>query len=54
LLLARGRLRRYVARSVAIRLILDLNRASDAVGRSIAKLRQIVGGLKALFLGSCT
>jgi transposase len=36
------------------RLILDLNRASDAVGRSIAELRQIVGALKAVFLAFCT
>jgi transposase len=36
------------------RLILDLNRASEAVGRSIAELRQIVSGLKAIFLGFCT
>ena len=36
------------------RLILDLNRASEAVGRSIAELRQTVSGLKAIFLGFCT
>jgi transposase len=36
------------------RLILDLNRASEAVGRSIAELREIVSGLKAVFLGFCT
>jgi transposase len=36
------------------RLILDLNRASEAVGRSIAKLREIVSSLKALFLAFCT
>ena len=36
------------------RLILDLNRASEAVGRSIAELREIVTGLKAVFLGFCT
>jgi transposase len=36
------------------RLILDLNRASDAVERSIAELREIVSGLKAVFLGFCT
>jgi transposase len=36
------------------RLILDLNRASEAVGRSIAELREIVGSLKAVFLAFCT
>ncbi|MCL4190420.1 MAG: transposase [Thermoguttaceae bacterium] len=32
------------------RLILDLNRASDAVGRSITELREMVSRLKAVFL----
>ena len=36
------------------RLILDLNRASEAVGRTIAELREIASGLKAVFLGFCT
>lgn len=36
------------------RLILDLNRASEAVGRTIAELRQIVNSLKAIFLAFCT
>ena len=36
------------------RLILDLNRASEAVGRTIGALRDIVGGLKVVFLGFCT
>ena len=36
------------------RLILDLNRASQPVGRSIAELRQIAAGLKAVFLAFCT
>ncbi len=36
------------------RLILDLNRASKAVGRTIAELREIVSGLKAVFLAFCT
>ena len=36
------------------RLILDLNRASDALGRSIGDLREIVSGLKAVFLAFCT
>ena len=36
------------------RLILDLNRASEAVRQSIADLRQIAAGLKAVFLGFCT
>jgi len=33
---------------------LDLNRASEAVGRSIAELREMVSGLKAVFLAFCT
>jgi transposase len=36
------------------RLILDLNRASEAVGRSIAELRKIATGLRTLFLRFCT
>ena len=36
------------------RLILDLNRASDAVGQSIGELREIVASLKAVFLAFCT
>ena len=36
------------------RLILDLNRASEAVGQSIGDLRQIAGSLKAVFLAFCT
>ena len=36
------------------RLILDLNRASEAVGRSITELREIVSDLKVVFLGFCT
>ena len=36
------------------RLILDLNRASEAVGRGIAELREIVSSLKAVFLAFCT
>ena len=36
------------------RLILDLNRASEAAGRTIAELREIVSGLKAVFLAFCT
>ena len=36
------------------RLIVDLNRASDAVGRSIAELREMVSRLKAVFLAFCT
>ena len=36
------------------RLLLDLNRASEAVGRTIAELREVVSGLKAVFLGFCT
>lgn len=42
------------AETLFSRLILDLNRASDAVGRGIAELRQIAAGLKAVFLGFCT
>jgi len=36
------------------RLILDLNRASEAVGPTIAELRKITSGLKAAFLAFCT
>ena len=36
------------------RLILDLNRASEAVGQTIGELRDIVAGLKAVFLAFCT
>lgn len=36
------------------RLILDLNRASEAVGRTIAELREITSSLKAVFLAFCT
>jgi transposase len=36
------------------RLILDQNRASEAVGRNIGELREIVTGLKAVFFGFCT
>ncbi len=36
------------------RLILDLNRAWEAAGRSIGELRQIAAGPKAVFLAFCT
>jgi transposase len=36
------------------RLLLDLNRASEVAGRTIADLRGIVSGLKAVFLAFCT
>lgn len=36
------------------RLILDLNRASQAIGWSIEQIRQMARGLKALFDPSCT
>jgi hypothetical protein len=36
------------------RLILDLNRASEAVERTIAELREITSGLMAVFLAFCT
>jgi hypothetical protein len=36
------------------RLILDLNRAAEAMGRGIDKLREIASALKAVFLGFCT
>ena len=36
------------------RLILDLNRASQAIGYSIEHIRQMAKGLKALFDWSCT
>ena len=42
------------ARSLWDRLILDLNRASDAIGWSIDEIRQMAHGLKALFDSSCT
>jgi hypothetical protein len=35
-------------------LILYLNRAAEAVGRTIAELREITSGLKAVLLGFCT
>ena len=36
------------------RLILDLNRVSEAVGQSIVELREVAAGLKAVFLAFCT
>src|ERR1700758_5453917 len=42
------------ADSLWTRLILDLNRASEAIGWSIKQIRQIARGLKALFDPSCT
>ena len=42
------------AKSLWDRLILDLNRASEVIGHSIDRIRQIVMGLKALFDGSRT
>jgi hypothetical protein len=36
------------------RLRLDLNRASEAVGRTIAELQEITFGLKAVFLAFCS
>ena len=42
------------AKTLFSRLILDLNRASEAVGRSIAELRETAAGLKAVFLAFCT
>lgn len=36
------------------RIVLDVNRASEAVGRSIADMREIIAGLKAVFLRYCT
>ena len=42
------------AQSLWDRLILDLNRASQAIGYSIEHIRQIARGLKALFDWSCT
>ena len=36
------------------RLILDLNRVSEAIGWSIEQIRQMASGLKALFDPSCT
>ena len=42
------------AKSLWDRLILDLNRASQAIGYSIERIRQMAKGLKALFDWSCT
>jgi transposase len=42
------------AESLWTRLILDLNRASEAIGWSIEQIRQMAHGLKALFDPSCT
>ncbi len=42
------------ADSLWTRLILDLNRASEAIGWSIEQIRQMAHGLKALFDPSCT
>ncbi|HMB04534.1 MAG TPA: transposase [Isosphaeraceae bacterium] len=42
------------ADSLGSRLILDLNRASEAIGWSIEQIRQMANGLKALFDPSCT
>jgi transposase len=42
------------ADSLWTRLILDLNRASEAIGRSIEQIRQMANGLKALFDPTCT
>ena len=54
---ARGAERTYglkSAKSLWDRLILDLNRASQAIGYSIKRIRQMAKGLKALFDWSCT
>ena len=42
------------AESLWTRLILDLNRASEAIGWSIEQIRQLAKGLKVLFDSSCT
>ena len=42
------------AASLWTRLILDLNRATEAIGWSIEQIRQMARGLKALFDPSCT
>ena len=42
------------ADSLWTRLILDLNRASEAVGWSIEQIRQMANGLRALFDPACT
>jgi transposase len=42
------------AQSLWNRLILDLNRASEAIGWSIEQIRQLAKGLKVLFDSSCT
>ena len=43
-----------LADSRSHRLILDLNRASEAIGWSIEQIRQMAQGLRALFDPSCT
>jgi transposase len=42
------------AESLWTRLILDLNRAAEAIGWSIAQIRQMAHGLRTLFDPSCT
>jgi transposase len=42
------------AKGLWTRLILDLNRASEAIGWSIEQIRQMARGLKTLFDPSCT
>ena len=42
------------ADTVWSQLILDRNRASEAVGRNIGELRETADGLMAIFLAFCT
>lgn len=42
------------ADSLWSRLILDLNRAKDAVGHAIGQIQELVAGFRAVFSGACT
>ena len=42
------------ADSLWSRLILDLNRAKDAVGYTIAQIQELVAGFRVIFSGACT
>jgi transposase len=42
------------AESLWTRLILDLNRAGEAVGHTIAQIRKLVAGFRAIFCPLCT
>jgi transposase len=42
------------ADSLWTRLVLDLNRAKDAVGYTIAQIQELVAGFRVIFSGACT